>query len=142
MRKLIIIPVIVLLAVICLTVFYFKNLNPPGQRTSQVMGTIPRNAALIFEFNNDKSFYDIFTGNKLFAGLVGEEKLAELDTLQHQLLLSALLEKYFTGQNIFASLHPVGKNDLELLITIAAPRGSSVPTPDKLMEEANPAVTV
>jgi hypothetical protein len=142
MRKLIIIPAILLLAVICVTVFYFKNLNPPGQRISQVMGTIPRNAALIFEFNNDRSFYDIFNGNKLFAGLVGKGKLAELDTLQRQLLLSPLLEKYFTGQNIFASLHPVEKNDLELLITIAAPRGSPVPTPDKLMEEANPAVTV
>jgi hypothetical protein len=65
MRKLVITTIILLIATVCITVVYFKNLNPPGSHTSQVMSTIPDNAAVIFEFNNEKSFYDIFSGDTL-----------------------------------------------------------------------------
>jgi hypothetical protein len=85
MKKQIIITLILLAATVYVTVVYFKNLNPPGTRTSQVMYSIPDNAALIFEFNNDKGFYDIFKDNKLFAAVIGKQKLSLLDTLRQQL---------------------------------------------------------
>ena len=65
MKRLIITTIILLIAAVGVTVVYFKNLSTPGMRTSNVMRTIPPTASLIFEFNNDKSFYDIFNNNKL-----------------------------------------------------------------------------
>jgi len=120
MKKQIIITLILLIATAFITVVYFKNLNPPGTRTSRVMNVIPDNATLVFEFNNDKSFYDIFTGNKLLSAVIGKQEIGELDTLRRQLLLNPVLEQYFTGQNTFISIHPSKINTFDLMITISA----------------------
>src|SRR5580698_2536010 len=110
MKKQIIITLILIIATAYVTVVYFKNLNPPGMRTSQIMQAIPDNASLIFEFNNDKSFYSIFNDNPLFVSIIGKEKLDELDTLKHLLIQNPSLEKYFAGQNLFISVHPTQAN--------------------------------
>src|SRR5471030_1975084 len=104
MKRQIIITVILLIATAFITVVYFKNLNTPGMHTSQVIRTIPGNAMLVFEFNNDKTFYDIFNENKLIIAVTGRQKLDELATLRKQLLQNPLLDQYFTGQNIFVSV--------------------------------------
>ena len=92
-------------------------------RTSNMMRSIPDNAALIFEFNNDKGFYDIFNDNKLFAAVIGKQAIGELDTLRTQLLLNPLFERYFSAQNIFVSVHPSKSKPVELLLTISAANG-------------------
>ncbi len=89
-------------------------------RTSQVMSSIPDDAALIFEFDNDKSFYDIFNNNPLFEAIAGKEKIGELDTLRQQLLQSPLLNQYFAGQNLFISLHHTKTNTIDLMLTATA----------------------
>jgi hypothetical protein len=55
MKRHIITTLLLLLATAFITVVYFKNLNPPGTRTSKVMNNIPDNAAFILEFNNVKT---------------------------------------------------------------------------------------
>ncbi|MDB5131576.1 MAG: hypothetical protein JWR02_1325 [Mucilaginibacter sp.] len=118
MKKHIIITIILFIACVFITVVYFKNLNTPGMRTSEAMHTIPDNAALIFEFNNDRSFYDIFTDNRLFASIIGKQTMGDLNALRDELLQNPLLEKYFTGQNIFISVHPSIVNHIDLLLTV------------------------
>jgi hypothetical protein len=133
MKKQVIITIILLLATAFITVVYFKNLNTPGMRTSQVMRAIPDNASLIFEFNNEKSFYDIFNSNKLLTSVIGEQQIDELDVLRRTLLSNPLLEKYFTGQNIFISIHPSKTNTTDLLLSIAAANGFE---PDAIEQSA------
>lgn len=123
MKKHIVITLILLAATVYVTVVYFKNLNPPGTRTSQVMHVIPDNAALVFEYNNDSGFYDILKNNKLFSALLTREKLDELDTLKQQLLQNPVLEKYFAGQNIFISFHPLKNIGTDLLLSMSAGKG-------------------
>lgn len=135
MKKQIIITLILLAATAYVTVVYFKNLNPPGSRTSQVMYLIPDDAALIFEFNNDKGFYDIFKGNKLFAAIIGEQKLGQLDTLRQQLLQNTILSPYFTAQNIFISLHLSKTDGIDLLLTIAPAVGFEPAVFDELSKQ-------
>jgi hypothetical protein len=137
MKKQIIITLILLAATAYVTVVYFKNLNPPGTRTSQVMHLIPDNASLVFEFNNDKGFYDIFKDNKLFAAVTGKQKLGLLDTLRQQLLQNPLLDKYFTGQNIFISLHPSKTDDIDLLLTISSSNAFEPDLFDQLSKQPN-----
>lgn len=123
MKRLIITTVILFIAVIAVTVMYFKNLNTPGLHTSETMHTIPDDAALVFEFNNDDGFYDIFNGNKLFTAVIGQEQLADLDTLRKQLIANPELDKFFTGQNVFISFHPLKDHTVQLLLTVAAAKG-------------------
>jgi hypothetical protein len=137
MRRLIIITIVLLAATAFVTVIYFKNLNTPGMHTSETMRTIPDNAALVLEFNNEDSFYDIFKGNKLFFSVIGKQPLVELDTLRKQLLTSPSLEKYFTGQNIYISLHPSKNNSIDLLLTIATAKGFEVTAFDQLVKQAD-----
>jgi hypothetical protein len=137
MKKQIIITLILLAATVYVTVVYFKNLNPPGTRTSQVMYSIPDNAALIFEFNNDKGFYDIFKDNKLFAAVIGKQKLSLLDTLRQQLLQNSILVKYFTGQNIFISLHPSKTDGIDLLLSMSPATGFEPDLFDRLSKQPN-----
>jgi hypothetical protein len=142
MKKQIIITLILLAVTAFVTVVYFKNLNPPGTRTNQVMDSIPGNASLIFEFNNDKGFYDIFKDNKLFAAVIGKQKLGLLDTLRQQLLQNPILSKYFTGQNIFISLHPSKPDGIDLLLSMSPANGFEPDLFDQLSKKTNSGLLV
>ncbi len=137
MRKQIVITLILLIATACVTVVYFKNLNTPDMRTNSIMEVIPDNAAFIFELNNDKSFYDIFNGNKLFAAVAGKQKLGELDTLRQQLLENPLLQQYFEGQNIFISVHPSKENNIDLMLTTSSFNGFETSVFEELSKSPN-----
>jgi hypothetical protein len=136
MKRQIIVTIILLIATAFVTVVYFNNLNPPGTRTSRIMRTIPNNAALIVEFNNDKSFYDIFTGNKLFNSIIGDSSMTVLDTVRH-LLQHPLLEKYFTGQNVFISIHPAQNGKVDLLLTMSAANGFDAAAFEQMGKQPN-----
>ncbi|MES2425410.1 MAG: hypothetical protein V4560_00510 [Bacteroidota bacterium] len=142
MRRLIIITIILLIAATAITVVYFKNLSPPGLHNSATMQAIPDNAALVFEFNNEDSFYDIFKGNKLFTAVIGKQQIDELDTLRKQLPENSTLQKFFTGQNTFISVHPLPDHTLELLVTIAAAKGVDPTEMDKLSTQSNKSLLV
>ena len=85
-----------------------------------VMRTIPDNAAIVFEFTNEKSFYDIYTGNTLLSNFIGEEKINDLDTVRNVLFGNAALNPLFNGRNVFVSVQPSQNNQLDLLLTVSA----------------------
>jgi len=142
MRKHIIITLILLIVTAYVTVVYFKNLNPPGTHTSRVMSAIPDNASIIFEFNNDTSFYDIFKNSKLFTAFTGKQTLGELDTLRQQLLQNSFLAKYFDGQNIYISLHPSANHTLSLLLTVSAAKGFGPMVINQLAKQPNTGLVI
>ncbi len=117
MKRLIIITVILIAATAVITVAYFKHLSPPGKRATQVINTIPDSAALIFEFNNDSSFYDIYKNSQLFSALVGQPAIKQFNTLRHVLLNSPNLHGIFADQDIFISVHPQPNDSVAYLFT-------------------------
>jgi hypothetical protein len=142
MKKQIISTIILLIAAAAVTVLYFKHLNPPGANTSRVMGTIPASASLIVEFTNEKSFYDIVANDTLLNDLIGKQKLSAIDTLRSVLLGNQLLNKYFEGQSLFISLHPVKNNDLDLLLTIQATKDFDISAIGTLAGQKNSGLIV
>jgi hypothetical protein len=118
---------------VIITVAYFNNLSTPAQQTTQVMNYIPDDAAVILEMHNDKSFYDIFAGNKLFAAVIGQQQINDLETLRKQLLLNPLLEPYLDDQNIYFSLHPVIDEEPDWLITLAASKDFKISSLEQLV---------
>lgn len=142
MKRLIITTIILLAATVGVTVVYFNNLNRTGPRTRETMLTIPDNAALILEINNDKGFYEIFNDSQLFTSIIGKETIADLDTLRKQLLQSPQLERFFDEQNIFISLHPLKNNTIELLLTTAANSKFKTKNFDELMKEKGKGILI
>lgn len=142
MKRLIAITIILLLVTAGITVVYFKNLNRPGLHSTQTMGNIPDNAALVFEFINEDSFYDIFNGNKLFTSVIGHEQLGELDTLHDQMFTDPTLKRFFDGQNTFISLHPLSDQTIGLLITTAATKGFKPDDIDQLTAKTHKGLLV
>jgi len=95
--------------------------------TSLVMRAIPDDAALVLEFNNDKSFYDIFNNNSLFSAVVGKPNISDFNTIREELLQNPYLEKFFSGQNIYISIHPLNQSDLGFLFTTSCVSGLNLP---------------
>lgn len=117
MKRLIIATILLVAATVLVTVVYFRHLNTTSKHANLAMRTIPNDASFIFEFGNENDFYDIFSGNKLFVNLLGEDKLDELTALRKVLLQNPLLKRYFTGQDIYLSLHPQKNNSIDFLLT-------------------------
>jgi hypothetical protein len=135
MKRLIFTTIILLIATVLVTVVYFKNLHSTTQQTSDILRTIPNNASLIFEFNNEKGFYDIFNNNELFTNLIGEDKMDELRILKKKILLNPLIQPYLDGQNLYISMHPQKGNNIDFLVTIAAGKGFDISLLDKLAKQ-------
>lgn len=135
MKRLIIATIILLIATVLVTVGYFKNLNGTSQQATQVLRSIPNDASLILEFNNEKSFYDIFTDNKLFANIIGEDKMVEFAALKKGVLQNPVIEPHLNGQNLYISLHPQKGNDVDFLITISIPKGFEPQLFDELSKQ-------
>lgn len=100
-----------------------------------IMRTIPDNAALVFEFTNEKSFYDIYAGNTLLNNFIGEQKVSELDTVRNILFGNAALNSFFNGRNVFVSVHPSQGNEVELLLTASAAKDVDPTEFDKLAKQ-------
>lgn len=135
MRRPIILSVVLLIAIAFLAVLYFKNLNTPGSRTTSVLLSIPNNASLIFEFSNEDSFYEIFNGNKLFAAVIGNQQLSDMDTLRKQLLRTPELKPFFNGQDVFISFHPQKESAIGLLLTTSVDKSFDPLTLDKITQQ-------
>ncbi|HZY38486.1 MAG TPA: hypothetical protein VFE53_17630 [Mucilaginibacter sp.] len=137
MRKHIIITLILLALTAYVTVVYFKNLNAPESHAGSVISVIPDTAPLIFEFNNESSFYDIFKSDTLFSTVTGKKTIGELDTLRQQVLLNPILNKYFAGQNVFISFHPSSEKKIELLITLSASKDFTADVINNMAKQPN-----
>lgn len=135
MKRLIFITIILLIATVLVTVVYFKNLNGTSQQATQVLRSIPNDASIILEFNNEKSFYDIFTDNKLFANIIGEDKMAEFAALNKRVLQNPAIEPHLNGQNLYVSLHPQKGNNVDFLITLSIPKGFEPQLFDELSKQ-------
>nr|WP_294794157.1 hypothetical protein [uncultured Mucilaginibacter sp.] len=142
MKRHIILSVILFIAIVFLAVLYFRNLSTPGSRTAAVLQSIPNNAALVFEFNNEDSFYEIFNDNKLFTAVIGKEQLGDLDTLRKQLLPNNLLGQFFNGQDVFISFHPQKDSGIGMLLTTAADKKFDPEAFDKITQQPHDKLTI
>jgi hypothetical protein len=136
MKRFIAITLILFAATAYITVKYFKNLNTSGINAGNVMRTIPDNAALVFEFTNEKSFYDIYTGNNQLSSLIGKQKISELDTIKKVLFSNPLADGFFSGRNVYLSLHPAKGSEIELLLTASAAKDFDIAGFDRLSKQS------
>ncbi|HCN84728.1 MAG TPA: hypothetical protein DIT07_14085, partial [Sphingobacteriaceae bacterium] len=131
MRKIIILTSFLLLSTILIAVLYFSNLGVGTRSNEKILQYIPQETALIFEFKNDKSFYEIFKDYELFNIILGKQRIAEIAQLQTSLFKQPQLSDATNSQTVFLSVYPDKADSVDLLWTMTSDNQIS---PDRIYE--------
>lgn len=97
---------------------YFSEISGTSTNLETALNKIPDDAALLLNFNNDDSFYEIFKDYELFDAIVGEKRAREIKQLQELLLLQPELSEATSDKNIFISFHPNRADSVDFLYSI------------------------
>jgi hypothetical protein len=126
MKKIIGITTALVLAVISLAYLYFSNLNVKSRNNDLVLSEIPADAAVIFQYMNDKSLYEIFTDYTVFDTIIGTQNKQELAWLRNILHSKKALIENTAGQRIFLSFHPSKTDSIHFLWSIQLKQNLSI----------------
>lgn len=121
MNKIILTTAVLLVAVFTVAYLYFSNISASGLTNDKALSLIPADAALIFQFKNDKSIYEIFSDYPVFDAVIGKQKAEELTALKSVLLSSGRVFRRTLGQNIFLSFHPMQNDSIAFLWIMPIP---------------------
>lgn len=119
MKKIIGITSVLLFAVISVAYLYFSGLNSQSRNNDLILSEIPASAAIILEYPNDRSLYEIFKDYSLFDTIIGNRNKKENDWLKDNLLESDQPENLLSGQKVILSLHPSAKDTVDFLWSVA-----------------------
>lgn len=106
---------VLLLAVFSVAYLYFSNLTGDSRSNDKTLAAIPADAAIIFNFVNDRSLYEIFKDYTVFDTIAGNQKKQELKWLKNFILSYPELSSAAFGQKVFLSLHPLSTDSLQFL---------------------------
>lgn len=106
MKNVILATCILLVAVAAIAYLYFSSISVGSKSNDKALAYIPQSAAVLLTFDNDKSFYDIFKGYKLFNTIIGDKKQQEFDFLKQNILNDPDIKEITEGQSIYLSVHP------------------------------------
>lgn len=115
MKKVIGITIILVFAVLVLAYLYFSNLNGQNRNNDRLLAEIPADASVIFQYQNDKSLYEIFKDYTVFDTILGSDKKAELSWLKKLMLSSREIAELMEGQQVFLSFHPAKGDSVHFL---------------------------
>lgn len=118
MKKIIILSSVLLIAIAFIAIKYFSELTGTSKNSSKILKYIPADAALIINFSNEDSFYDILKGYELFDELIGEQRSAEITQLRSMLLSQPGLSAITAEKKIFISFHQLQTDSLDYLFSM------------------------
>lgn len=121
MNKLILTTSILIVAVFTVAYLYFSSLSSGSRNNDKALSLITNDAALIFQFKNDKSIYDIFSDYTVFDAIVGKNKQQEITALKSVLLGSKPVFRNTLGQDIYLSFHPLKGDSVAFLWIMPLP---------------------
>ncbi len=136
MRKIIILCIVLLVAISAIAIKYFSRLSGSQNTVEQTLQFIPQDAALILNFNNDKTFYEIFKDYELFDAIVGESRMSEIQTLQQLLLQQPAFADATSDKKIFISFHVNKTDSIDFLYSINLDAKLQASDVDKLLHNA------
>lgn len=117
MRKIYITLGVLLLGVIAMAYLYFSNLNTEANANNISLNAVAKEASLVFSFDNDKSFYEILSGQDLLQNVLGEKKSKDLKSLRENLIERHEVFSQLEGQKIYIGILPGSENTVDFLIS-------------------------
>ncbi len=116
MRKIIILIFILLVAVAGVTWLYFKNISGENNSSAKIFSLIPNQAALVFEYKNEASFYKIFKNFTLFKDVIGDTCFNQLSQLETVFISNPQISKGLHKSELYFSLHATTQNNANFLM--------------------------
>jgi len=126
MRNTVIVTLIVFVAVVGASVYYFADLDREKTGTAGALAFLPKETFLITAFHNDATTDNIFRDFDIFEALLGKKQTAHFQQFKHRFLRHPHIRPYVDGVEMYLSLHPIGGNT-EILL--------SIPTAGKIRQE-------
>ena len=109
MRNTIIVSILLFIAVVVASVFYFGDLNKEQQEYVGPVQHLPEDTYLIASFLNDATTDNIFKDFEIFEAMLGKHAIHELKQLKQNLLRNKELSPLVGGAEILMSFHPEKK---------------------------------
>lgn len=117
MRNTIILSVILFVAVLAASIYYFRNLDGEHNRAAQPLRYLPNNTLVIASIENNEATDNIFKDFEVFEALLGHSTFDQLSEFKTKLLRNESLKKYVNESAIYISFH-AEKKEIETLLTI------------------------
>lgn len=117
MRNTIIVSVLLFIAVVVASVFYFGDLNKEQHEYVGPAQHLPEDTYLIASFLNDATTDNIFKDFEIFEAMIGKHGMQKLKQLKQNLLRNKELTPLVGGAEILMSFHPE-KEGLSTLFSI------------------------
>ncbi len=117
MRNTIILSVILFVAVVTASIYYFRNLDGEHNRAAKPLRYLPDNALLIAAIGNNEASDNIFKDFEIFEALLGQNDFALMSMFKTELLRNEALKKHVDDAEVYISFHPDDKN-IETILTI------------------------
>ncbi|RDC58462.1 hypothetical protein DU508_00195 [Pedobacter chinensis] len=118
MKKIIILLGALFIGVAFMAYLYFSKLGMENNAKDLALQSATNNAALVFSFQNDKSFYEIIEAQDLIQQVLGKEKINFLKQLREVLINDNALNSYIKDQHIYISVLPDSNKTLNFLLTV------------------------
>ncbi|TCD08237.1 hypothetical protein EZ449_12570 [Pedobacter frigidisoli] len=118
MKKIIILVSVLFLSVAFMAYYYFSKLGTENEAKDLALQSATNNAAIVFAFQNDKSFYQIISGQNLIQQVLGEDKTVLLKQLKESFINDNVLNNYIQDQQIYISVLPDSNKTLNFLLTV------------------------
>lgn len=142
MNKIIGITTALFIVVLSLAYLYFSNLNVKSRNNDRILSEIPGDAAMLFQYPNDKSLYDIFKDYTLFDTIIGTQHKNELSRLKKLYADYQKLANITEGQKVFLSFHPSKDETVQFLWSIALKEKLSFTELENILKENSKAGTI
>ncbi|MGY3052205.1 hypothetical protein ACVWYG_000392 [Pedobacter sp. UYEF25] len=110
--------IVLALSVFYLAYTYFSRLDTENNAKDFALQTASTDAAMVFAFQNDNSFYDIMNGQILLQQVLGVEKMNLLNALANKVRGDGLLHKVLENQTVYISLLPDSNKTINFLYTL------------------------
>ncbi|MFD1166934.1 hypothetical protein ACFQ2C_15100 [Sphingobacterium daejeonense] len=106
MRNTIIVSVLLFIAVVVASVFYFGDLNNEQKEYVGPVQHLPEDTYLVASFLNDATTDNIFKDFEIFEAMLGKHAMHQLKQLKQNLLRNKALSPLVGGAEILMSFHP------------------------------------
>ncbi len=118
MKRIIIIVTALFLGVVFMALFYFSKLGMENQAKDLALQSATNDAAIIFSFQNEKSFYAIIEGQNILQLVLGAQKTSLLKEIKESFINNTNLNNFIKDQQIYISILPDSGKTLNFLITV------------------------
>jgi len=107
MKKILVLLIALITGVGFLAYIYFSKLNNENNAKDLALQSATNNAALIFAFENDKSFYQIIEGQGLLQQVLGKQKTELLTNFKENIVSDNTLNSFLRDQQVYLSILPM-----------------------------------